>query len=152
MTQNDLDEKSIDQLHDAVVEFSKNCFELKKLCATVVGTTLTLLAAFTEQLSVPTFFAAIGLVTTFFWMADAQSYFYQEKIRIQMKAFQNSISSRLSTPLIVDGVGMPISDVRVERSRYKRVVLSIFNWSMMFYIGLLMIDAGIFACYILDLF
>jgi len=37
VTQNDIDQQNATELHDVFVELSKNCFELKKLCATVLG-------------------------------------------------------------------------------------------------------------------
>jgi hypothetical protein len=142
MTQDDLDQQSITQLHGVVLELSKNCFELKKLCATVVSTSLTLLAAFTAHRIDSVFFAGSAVIITFFWMADAQSYFYQEKIRIRMKTLQESLLRRNAPNLIVDGVGMPVSSARQSSSTAHRVFRSIFNWSMSFYYGLLVIDSA----------
>jgi hypothetical protein len=140
MTQDELDQQSITQLHSVVLELSKNCFELKKLCATVVGSSLTLLAAFTAQRIDSVFFAGSAVIIVFFWMADAQSYFYQEKIRIYMKTLQGAMLARSPAILIFDGVGMPVSAARQSSPPVQRVFHSIFNWSMTFYFGLLAID------------
>ena len=147
MTQDDLDQQSITQLHSVVVELSKNCFELKKLCATVLGSSLTLLAAFTAQRIDVVFFAGSAVIIVFFWMADAQSYYYQEKIRIRMKALQSAMLERSAANLIFDGVGMPVSATRQSSPTPQRVVHAIFNWSMTFYFGLLIIDLIVLLSY-----
>ena len=147
MTQDELDQQSIAQLHDAVLGFSKNCFELKKLCATVIGASLTLLAAFTSDKIDSVFFVGGAVIIVFFWLADAQSYFYQEKIRIQMTILQNGILRRNNLHLIFDGVGMPLSSDRQARTLPWRVFFSAANWSMIFYYGLLAIDGLAFLAY-----
>ena len=147
MTQDELDQQSIAQLHDVVLGFSKNCFELKKLCATVVGASLTLLAAFTADKIDPVFFVGSAVIIVFFLMADAQSYFYQEKVRIQMTVLQNGILQRNNLHLIFDGVGMPLSGNRQTRTIAKRAFFSVINWSMIFYYGLLVIDGLAFWTY-----
>lgn len=149
MTQDELDQQSITQLHTVVVELSKNCFELKKLCATVVGSSLTLLAAFTAQRIDAVFFVGGAVIVVFFWMADAQSYFYQEKIRIRMKKLQDAMLQRSAANLIFDGVGMPVSPARQSSQTPQRVFHAIFNWSMTFYFGLLVIDLVALLMYIL---
>ena len=141
MTQDELDQQSITQLHTFLVEVSKNCFELKKLCATVVGSSLTLFATFTVNRMGPLFFVGGAVIVFFFWMADAQSFFYQEKIRLRMKSLQDGMLERSHANLIFDGVGMPISANRQSSSVSQRVWESVFNWSMAFYYGLLVIDA-----------
>ena len=151
MTQDDLDHQSITQLHDVVVELSKNCFELKKLCATVTSGLLTLLAAFTNHHIDSVFFTGSAIIIAFFWMADAQSYYYQEKIRIRMTNLQTDMLRRNALGLVFDGVGMPVSAIRQERRRPERILRSVFNWSMTFYYGLLAIDAGMIPMYALGI-
>ena len=133
MTQDDLDTQSINQLHAVVLEMSKSCFELKKLCATVLGTWMTLIASFTKQSLDPSLLVGATLVIAFFWIADAQSYYYQEKVRIRMKQLQEGLLHRSSGLRLVDGVGMPITMQRSSRSHWRRVCHSAFNWSMTFY-------------------
>ena len=135
-----------------VVEFSKNCFELKKLCATVVGSSLTLLAAFTTQRLDAVFFVSSAVIIGFFWTADAQSYYYQEKLRIRMKDLQQDILRRDNTSFIFDGVGMPVSSERQRGSTWHRVFHSLFNSSMAFYFGLLIIDVLAVIAYALGEF
>lgn len=151
MTQEELDTQSINQLHAVVLEMSKSCFELKKLCATVLGTSITLIASFTKQSLDPSLFVGATLVIAFFWIADAQSYYYQEKVRIRMKELQDGILSRSSGLRLLDGVGMPISVQRSTRPHWNRVVHSAFNWSMTFYGGLTALVVIVSLLYRLDI-
>ena len=151
MTQDDLDTQSINQLHAVVLEISKSCFELKKLCATVLGASMTLVASFTRQSLDPSLFVGATLVIAFFWIADAQSYYYQEKVRIRMKELQEGLLSRSSGLRLVDGVGMPITMQRSSWPRWKRVFHSVFNWSMMFYGGLIALVVIVSVLYRLNI-
>ena len=149
MTQDELDQQSITQLHGVVIELSKSCFQLKKLCATVMGSSLTLIAAFTAKRIDFAFFIGGAVIIVFFWMADAQSYYYQEKIRIRMKSLQEAVLRRSSAKLIFDGVGMPVSSSRQSNLPHSARDSLGFNWSMTFYYGLLAIDAVLLLTYIL---
>jgi hypothetical protein len=45
----ELDREQIEQLHAATLKASDSCFELKKLCATVLVPTATVVAVFTDK-------------------------------------------------------------------------------------------------------
>lgn len=80
----DLDREQLEQLHAATLKASDSCFELKKLCATVLVPTGTLVAVFTDKkLNVAVFVAGL-LVIAAFWLADAVGFYYQRKLRILM--------------------------------------------------------------------
>jgi hypothetical protein len=84
VTADDLDREQLEQLHAATLKASDSCFELKKLCATVLVPTGTLVVVFTDKrLNVAVFVAGL-LVITAFWLADAVGYFYQRKLRVVM--------------------------------------------------------------------
>lgn len=84
VTADDLDKELIDQLHAATLKASDSCFEIKKLCATVIVPTGTLVALFSErQLNVAVFMSGL-LVISFFWIADAVGYYYQRRLRAAM--------------------------------------------------------------------
>ena len=141
MTQAEIDKESIKQLHRVVLGLSKSCFELKKLCATVVGSSLVLFAAFTSQRIDYVFFAGSAVIIVFFWIADSQSYYYQEKIRLRMKEITEQLLEGAAKGIVLNSIGMPLSPQRVGRSVPRRIIHSVFNWSMIFYYGLLFIDA-----------
>ncbi|MEV1291952.1 hypothetical protein [Pseudonocardia sp. NPDC049635] len=84
VTADDLDKELIDQLHAATLKASDSCFEIKKLCATVLVPTGALVAVFSERsLNVAVFIAGI-FVILFFWLADAVGYYYQRRLRATM--------------------------------------------------------------------
>jgi hypothetical protein len=79
-----LDKELIDQLHAATLKASDSCFEIKKLCATVLVPTGTLVALFSgRRLSAAVFVSSL-LVICFFWLADAVGYYYQRRLRAAM--------------------------------------------------------------------
>jgi hypothetical protein len=77
----DLDKDLLDQLHAATLKASDSCFEIKKLCATVLIPTGTLVSVFAAKRLDTSVFVAGLLVVTLFWLADATSYFYQRRLR-----------------------------------------------------------------------
>ena len=149
--EDELDKIGLDQLHKAVLQLGGNCFELKKLCASLLISAGTLLAAFTgRQLDAALFVGAV-LITLFFWVLDSQSYFYQEKLRAQMKKHAENLirrgHARVSLPgesssatevpsLAIGGVGMPISEERENLDTATRARNALLNNSMFFYMAL----------------
>jgi hypothetical protein len=83
-TADDLDREQIEQLHAATLKASDSCFELKKLCATVLVPAGTLVAVFTNKRLNTAVFVAGLLIIMAFWLADAVDYFYQRKLRDAM--------------------------------------------------------------------
>jgi hypothetical protein len=144
-----IDQTNIDQLHKAVLQLSNNCFELKKFCVTVLISAITLIATFTNKQLDPFMFVAGFFVVIFFWILDSQSYYYQEKLRARMKELASEMAKRHSPQLFIDGVGMPLDKIREERKSSERVLTSLFNWSMVFYLALviLVIIVGVLYSY-----
>lgn len=148
--QDELDKSSIDQLHKAVLQLSANCFELKRLCVTVLVSASTLFATFSNKRPDLAIFLIGTFIIIFFWLLDSQSYYYQEKLRVRMKRLAEEMAERHHEPeTSVDGVGMPLTNSREERTSSQRVWTSMFNYSMLFYIFLLIIMEIIAALYLL---
>jgi hypothetical protein len=80
----ELDKEQLQQLHNATLKASDSCFELKKLCATVLVPAGTLVAVFNENKLNAAVFVAGLLVIVAFWLADANAYYYQRKLRSAM--------------------------------------------------------------------
>jgi len=129
-----LDKEQIQQLHAATLQVSSNCFELKKLCATVLVAAATLIASFTDKHLDTSLFLAGLLVVSIFWIADSQSYFIQAKLRKRMSQIQVSRTARVSAlaDYDVSGVGLPAPTQ--DNSRRVAVVRSLFNASMLYYL------------------
>jgi hypothetical protein len=134
--QDELDKVSIEQLHRVVLQLSGNCFELKKLCATVLVSGITIVAAFTAQRLDAAHFVAASVIATFFWFLDAQSYYYQEKLRLRMKQLAEELAQRHDPAMVVDGIGVRLSRKREQRTPRQRAWHAVFNQSMAFYWGM----------------
>lgn len=130
---------SIDQLHKAVLQFSGNCFELKKLCVTVLVSAGTLIATFTQRQLDTSIFVAAATIVLFFWILDAQSYYYQEKLRAEMKNLAEEIAARHKASLVVEGIGMPLTEKRENWPVRQRSLHALFNGSMAFYVLLVLL-------------
>lgn len=84
----------VEQLHTATLEISKNCFEYKKFCVTLLGVGAALLIKFPEN-SLNHFSFLIALIMCIgFWLADATAYYYQRSVRKAMDSKLNSIALR----------------------------------------------------------
>ena len=144
LSADDLDKESTDQLHAFTLQMSGNCFELKKLCATVLVGAGTLISALAHGVDLSIFAAGL-CVTAVFWAADSQSYYLQSKARIKMRALQHSRTARHTTlkSYQADGVGLP---VRAKMSNRRSIIQSFLNASMLYYLLILiLILVGILA-------
>ncbi len=131
-TAESLDKEQIEQLHAATLQVSGNCFELKKLCATVLVAAGTLIVSLSDRDLDHALFVGGLVIVLVFWTADAQSYYIQAKLRGRMKVLQRVRTRRLAelSTYGVEGVGLPID---VERSKQRRIFHAFFNASMLYY-------------------
>lgn len=123
-----LDKDQLDQLHAATLKASDSCFELKKLCATVLVPTGTLVAIFTDKRMNFAVFGAGFFVIVAFWLADSVGYFYQRKLRNAMVKIWERRAKRCSS----------------EYENIPEVVIvgpfrAAFNSSMIYYLILLLV-------------
>lgn len=126
---NELDKTDIDQIHKAVLQISSNCFELKKLCATVLVSAGTLLSTFLGWHINRALVCGGLIITAFFWVLDAQSFYYQRKLRDRMDLLNNNIRGRSGLH------GSRANGLLVGKWQ------SLFNESMVFYLTLAFIFA-----------
>jgi len=87
----ELMKKELDQLHGTVLEFSKTCLEMKKLCVTALAAVAGVILGVTDNRLDASLWIAALLAVFVFWMADAQAYFYQEKVRRRMTEVASSL-------------------------------------------------------------
>lgn len=80
----DLDKELLAQLHNATLKASDVCFEMKKLCATVLVPTVALVSVFSDRKLNLAVFSAAFTVIGCFWLADSVGYYYQRKLRVAM--------------------------------------------------------------------
>lgn len=119
-----IDWKIVDQLHDATLKISNDCFEYKKLCVAVVAGVIALMVKFGSEDNLEFVFAVCGLVCLGFWFSDSIAYYYQRSLRRRMTAKLNKIAERNS------------ADVE-ENIENPKMWSSIFNRSMSLYFVLL---------------
>lgn len=143
----DLKLKEIDQLHSAIIEFSKKCFETKKIFLTLIVTLTTVVNKFNGNKIDYKNFLALLLIIVLFWSLDAESYYYQEKLRQVMKKIMNEIRGARKIE-ITDGVGIPLSKSRKQSNMRVR---SFFNRSQFMYMILIIMDLLGFIFYICKL-
>lgn len=113
-------EAKIQQLHNATLQFSKNTMEIKKLFVTVIIAFFTIVSGLENPIfDRKTQIIILGMLTLLFWGLDAQSYYYQKKLRQQISTLENKL--------------MGNEDTCCERTKCKDLLQSIFNASMFIY-------------------
>jgi uncharacterized membrane protein len=132
--QNSLDQSSINQLHAAVLQVSQTCYDIKKLCATIIGSFVAGVVGLAQvqpdvRVDYPFFLVGVA-ISFFFWFLDGQNYLLQKRMRLRMKELADNIAQRSGFMLLVDGVGMPISSKGKKPNLF---IQSVFNSSMIFY-------------------
>ena len=143
--QNEMDRVQLDQLHQVVLQLSKNCFEIKKLCVTVLISASVLVSSFISKQLDLSLFVGGAIIIVFFYILDSQSYYYQEKIQLRMRYVANEILRRSSLQVELPGVGMPFSQERLATNRLFHAFL---NPSMSFYAVLVGIDVLLALLYL----
>jgi hypothetical protein len=120
----ELDREQLEQLHAVTLHISSTCFELKKLCATVLVPAGTLVAVFTRQRLNGAVFVAGLLVIASFWVADSVSFYYGRRLRIAMDEIWQRRASRCADAKIPKAA-KPVTPIQ-----------SLFHTSMLFYLVL----------------
>ncbi|TXK39983.1 hypothetical protein [Nonomuraea sp. C10] len=138
VTADDLDKEQIDQLHAATLKASDSCFELKKICATVLVPASSLVSLLSGQKLNGAVFVSALLIITAFWLADAVGYFYQRKLRANMTRIWQRRAARCP-----DGYEHIPAPQRVGAFR------SAFNSSMIYYLLLSSLVGLAFLLYFL---
>ncbi|MHA6613605.1 hypothetical protein [Photobacterium damselae] len=90
----EMDWVEVDQLHEATLKISQNCFEFKKLCVAVIGIAAVALNKLTSNTLDPSYFVVPFLIAFGFWIADFTAYYYQRVTRKRMNIRLQAIASR----------------------------------------------------------
>lgn len=124
----EIDWKIIDQFHNAVLNFSKNSMQAKKIMFTLLGIFVAaMLQASSWNIVIRWFPIIIGIVILF-WAFDAQTYYYQEKLRTAMDMRFEALKKRYPASDRKDEFTLPDN-----RHGGCRVLRSFFNSSVVFY-------------------
>ena len=116
--------KEIDQLENAILQFSKNTLTTKKICATLLVGMVTIILKLTDnELDNAIYIGGLSTILVF-WLIDSNSYYYQRKLRIKMSKLVHALEEHK----VLDGYGMPLG--KNENASWKK---ALFNESQIFY-------------------
>lgn len=133
--EDELDWKDVDQLHQAILQISKSCFEYKKLCISFLGVAIALVVNFADDFLSHAVFIIGFLICVGFWISDATAYYFQKKLRQRLDNRMCAIADRNNYT----------SYTRESNESSLRQVL--VNWSMVFYYVLMMLGIIGWLCY-----
>ena len=136
----EIDWKIIDQLHNAVLNFSTNSMQAKKIMFTLLGIFVAAMTKAPTIYSVERWFPVIIGIVVLFWAFDSYTY-YQEKLRAAMDVRFEAIKRRYINARNNDVFTLP--DNRQKGCRLWR---SAFNGSVLFYP---VIIAIVIVCWVL---
>ena len=82
------EKNEIDQLHNAVLAISKQCFDLKKACITIIVAIFAIIPNIkptSNSIDYTSLYYCISVsATLFFYLADSYCYYYQRKLRARI--------------------------------------------------------------------
>ena len=136
----EIDWKIIDQLHNAVLNFSRSSMQAKKIMFTLLGIFVAAMIQTPSLSLVVRWFPVVIGIVLLFWTFDSFTYFYQEKLRADMDARFDAIRKRY-TGNSKDEFTLP--NKRQKKGRFWRSVL---NWSVIFYPVIIVI---VVTCWVL---
>jgi hypothetical protein len=94
--EDELDWSLIEQLHEATLQISNQCFEYKKLCVGVIGIVIAALLKFGAPTSWSSISYICAAVSFGFWLCDATAYYYQRANRQKINKLADQIKTRNS--------------------------------------------------------
>jgi hypothetical protein len=94
--EDELDWSSIEQLHEATLQISNQCFEYKKLCVGVIGIVIAALLKFAPPTNWSSISYICAAISFGFWLCDANAYYYQRANRQKINKFIDQIRTRNS--------------------------------------------------------
>ena len=124
----EIDWKIIDQLHNVVLNFSRNSMQAKKIMFTILGIFIVPFLQLQEKNVATTWLPFVMFIVALFWAFDSYTYYYQEKTRALMDVRFHSLKKRYPSSNPDDEFTLP--DSRKSCGRFWR---SIFNGSVLFY-------------------
>jgi hypothetical protein len=130
----EIDWKIIDQLHNAVLNFSRNSMQAKKIMFTLLGIFMAAMIQAPILVTIVRWFPVIIGIVVLFWAFDSYTYFYQEKLRAAMDVRFESLKKRYPSNS-EDEFTLP--EKRQKKGRFWR---SIFNGSVLFYPIIIVIE------------
>ncbi|MFA1562979.1 hypothetical protein [Aliivibrio fischeri] len=110
----EVDWTTLDQLHEATLQISNQCFEYKKLCVGILGVVVTALLKVEPKTSFSIIALVCIVISCGFWICDTTAYFYQKANRKVMSDVISKIKTR--------------NEVKIENKSLK-----VYSWSQAFF-------------------
>ena len=130
----EIDWKIIDQLHNAVLNFSRNSMQAKKIMFTLLGVFIAALLRVEQATDAVRWFPLMIILIILFWAFDSYTYYLQEKLRAAMDVRFHSLKRRYPSANPEDEYTLPDG-----RTSCGRVLRSIINVSVFCYPFLIVI-------------
>ncbi|WAJ24038.1 hypothetical protein [Lacrimispora xylanolytica] len=123
---------NIKQIHSAVLQFSSNTMEIKKLFISVLIAYFTIMAGMITKISISTNLAIkiLATIVVLFWILDAQSYYYQKKLRRLITKLQNELIEKAD---VTENTGSSMKTLQRLKVFAGHILKSMFNMSMFIY-------------------
>jgi len=119
--EDEIDRRSIEQLHESTLQISNQCFEYKKLCVTVLGVIVAALLKLSESATLTDIAVICLAIGVGFWCCDSIAYYYQKSNRVLMGKLTVAIKERN---------GIEVGNASVQGLSWLK---AIFNPSMALY-------------------
>lgn len=139
----EIDWKIIDQLHNAVLCFSRNSMQAKKIMFAILGVFVAAMLQVKDPQTCVIFFSFVIAIVVLFWAFDAYTYYYQEKLRENMDVRFRALKRRYSSTNIDDEFTLPD-----KRTAGCRVIRSIFNTSVLLFYPTIIVIIVVIWCLI----
>lgn len=124
----EIDWKIIDQLHNAVLNFSRNSMQAKKIMFAILGVFVAAMLQVKAPQTCIKWFPLVIAIVVLFWAFDAYTYYYQEKLREAMDVRFRALKRRYPSTEMEDELTLPDN-----RTGGCRVLRSIFNTSVLLF-------------------
>lgn len=133
----EIDWKIIDQLHNAVLNFSRNSMQAKKIMFSILGIFVAAMLQKDYVSEIINWLLVIDVIVFLFWSFDAQTYYYQEKLRAKIDTRLVRLKTRHNGVFDDDELTLP--DDRQNSNEKMRIWRSFINGSVLFYPAIIVI-------------
>lgn len=134
----EIDWKIIDQLRNAVLNFSRNSMQAKKILFAMLGVFVAALFQVKNLATCLKWFPFVIAIVVLFWVFDAYTYYYQEKLRAAMDVRFHSLKRRYPSSNPDDDFTLPDS-----RKACGRLWRSLFNVSVLLFYPSIIVILGV---------
>lgn len=149
--ENTLDLKEIDQLHNSVLNFSKASIQIKGMLISLAAILAPILINLANNKLDYSLFVGMYLIIVVFWILDAFTYYYQEKLRFKMRNGFNAIRERSGLDCSKGKNKSYIISREEKQGQFCKVFHAFINLSQVFYYLLVLLNTLALCLFIFGL-